>query len=175
MPNLESDADTTVSPPFNLDLTLQSDDFHTEWQRCSLVANYLAEYLAYQFPERGRAENLISMVTNELLEALTHLTPENSTVVIQCSQHPDQVEISAQFQMRPGFAEAFNQFLGAATHNEAHYLDLLAGEITPGENFNQLGLAMLTHDFNVEIQNRLEPESQSVHTQLLIPIQELQI
>jgi len=110
--NFESGVETTTSPPFFIDFTLQSADFHTEWQRCSLLANYLAEYMAYQFPERGRAENLISMVANELLEAVTHLTPENSTLALECAQLPDQVQISAQFQVRAEFVGAFKDWYG---------------------------------------------------------------
>ena len=170
-----SGANESLKPLFTIEMSLQDQDFHSEWQRCSLLANYIAEYVAYQFKERGRAENLISTVANELLEAITYLTPGESSMSVSCSQLTDVIKLAVEFPIRSEVREAYMEFIQKYGEDDDRYLELLTGEIRPTEHFNQLGLAMLAHDFNVKIDTQLDDSSGRIHAQLFVPIEEFQL
>jgi len=54
----------TETPSAELEVTIQIDDLIANWKRIGFLANYFAEYVAYDFPQRERAENLLSTITN---------------------------------------------------------------------------------------------------------------
>lgn len=172
---INSGADESLKPLFSIEMTLQSQDFHSEWQRCSMLANYIAEYMAYQFPERDRAENFISTVTNELLETIAYLTPGKSSLSIRCSQFTDTIKLDAEFSIRSGVVDPYMDFMQNYRKNGNHYLELLTGEVSAEENFNQLGLAMLAHDFNIEIDTHLDDSKSYIRTQVIVPVEEFLI
>ena len=167
-----SEKQESLKPLFTIDMSLQSQDFHSEWQRCSLLANYIAEYVAYQFTERGRAENIVSTVANELLEAVTYLTPKESSMSISCSQFTDVIRLDLEFPVRSEALGAYMEFMKNYTQAGNDYLELLTGDNIPEEHFNQLGLTMLAHDFNIKIDTHLDDSINSVHSQVFIPIEE---
>lgn len=167
-----SEKQDSLKALFTIDMSLQSQDFHSEWQRCSLLANYISEYVAYQFTERGRAENIISTVANELLEAVTYLTPKESSMSISCSQFTDVIRFDMEFLVRSEALSAYMGFMKNYAEAGNGYLELLTGDTIPDEHFNQLGLTMLAHDFNIKIDTRLDDRINSVHSQVFIPIEE---
>ena len=66
-------------------LTLPAQDLQLDWRRFSLVANYLAEYSAYHFEQKDRAENLISSVFYELIERLASSSRREARLDIRFS------------------------------------------------------------------------------------------
>jgi hypothetical protein len=66
-------------------LTLPARDLQLDWRRFSLVANYLAEYSAYHFEQKDRAENLISSVFYELIERLASSSRREARLEIRFS------------------------------------------------------------------------------------------
>jgi hypothetical protein len=71
-----------ASPQFAIELTFPVHEFQQDWKQCSLLANYIAEYTAYQFDQQERAENIISTIANELLEAIVCLAPDESDLFL---------------------------------------------------------------------------------------------
>jgi len=170
---MNSGAEESSKPLFTIEFALQNQDFHSEWTRCSLLANYMAEYVAYQFTERGRAENLISTVVNEILEAITYLTPGESSMSIRCSQLTDMIRLDMDFSVRSDVLEPYMEFMQKFDDIENRYLELLTGEVNLDVNFNQLGLVMLAHDFNVRIDSQLDDSKNSILSQIFVPVEEL--
>lgn len=168
-------ADIGLSSPLLFALTLEVDDFHREWSRCNLLANYVGEYIAYQFTQRERAENLISTITNEFLESVIALAPGTSLLSLSYQQNLGELRIEAEHEILEGVRNAYLDFL-AGLHREQsrqQYLELLIADEQATGDFNQLGLTMLTHDFGVQFSAQSTAENDRCKTALLIPIEAL--
>jgi len=170
----EAGVDDVQKALFAIEMIFQDQDFHAEWPRCSMLANYIAAYVAYQFPQYGRAENLISTAVNELLESITYLSPGQSHLSLNCLQFSDLIRLDAKFPIREDVAFSYTQFMQKLSTSESQYLKLLTHEVKSNENFNQLGLAMLVHDFNIKFNTTLDEEGSSIQTQVFIPTKEFQ-
>src|SRR4051794_23318969 len=98
-------------PFFAIELLVQSQDIQDRWQRCNMLANYIAEYVAYQFPEREWAENLLSTVTNEFLEAIAYLAPSRAEMTLCCTQFAGNLMIEIKHSLHPHSSEPYLAFL----------------------------------------------------------------
>ena len=170
--------DTTASaaPFFTIELLVQAQDIQDRWQRCNMLANYIAEYVAYQFPEREWAENLLSTVTNEFLEAIACLSPRRSELTLRCTQFAGNLMIEIKHSLRPNAIEPYLTFLrelaGAAIDDI--YFGLLTATERPEVSFNQFGLAMLVHDFHTRIVAQLDDATGQICIQVGVPTEEIQ-
>ena len=156
------------------ELTLQAHDFYAEWKRCNMVANYVSEYASYQFPQRERAENLISTIANEILESVVRLAPDSSDLVLRCEQTATGLQLETEHFIRPETAAEYQEFLAGlrAETSEELFLELLTDDDPPANTFNQLGLAMLVQDFGVSLTDSLDAATNRICTQAAIAIEE---
>ncbi|MCA9933769.1 MAG: hypothetical protein H6662_18435 [Ardenticatenaceae bacterium] len=164
-----------MSPLFALKLTFPAQDFQTNWTQCSLLANYMAEYTAYQFTQQERAENIISTVANELLETAVHLATPHSDLTLHLEQHAAGLQLEVSLLPQPDLATAYTAFLQdlADDVGEQAYMQWLTAVTIPPHYFNQLGLMMIAHDFSVRITS-VSLASERICTRLFIPNEELQ-
>ena len=150
---------------------LPSHRFIEDWNLCSALSNYLSTYISYEFEKTELAENLISMVLNELLEAVCFSSADNTQFFLTL-QHTDNdgLKIDIRHNVRPEIRDnycAFIKELGAledpAARNDL-YMNLLTEESADDlSGFNQLGLAMIVSDFGVNfILDHNEKNSDSV-------------
>jgi len=166
--------------PFSFDLSFLIADFQQEWGRCNMAANYIAAYAAYQFPQRERVENLISTVTNELLETAVCLASSQSDLQIHYTQLDDGLHLDMTHNIREEILAPYTTLLGLLTgkgNHDALYLKLLTDKEEASIHFNQLGLTMITHDFGAQLAAKLTDETSAkrMQTQLFIPIKELSV
>lgn len=151
----------TETPSAELEVTVQIDDLHADWKRISHLANYFAEYIAYDFPQRERAENLLSTITNEILESVVHLAPAQTALRLHCAHLHDTLMLDVKHQvkdeMRPDYV-LFVEKLGIGD-GEVAYLQMLTADAKPEGYFNQLGLMMLEYDFDVQLSLNIEKEN----------------
>ena len=161
--------------PLSIELTLQAEDFHAEWKRCNMLANYIAEYIAYQYIQRERAENLISTIANEFLEAIVHLAPGKSELTIRCTQLETGLRLNADHQIHSQISTAYADFVKDLCQeaSDVSYLELLTSTQQPNQYFNQLGLTMLAHDFGACMKVNFQDENH-VATEILIATEEFQ-
>jgi len=169
--------DNTASstPFFAIALLVQAQDIQDRWQRCNMLANYIAEYVAYQFPEREWAENLISTVTNEFLEAVACLSPGRAELALRCTQYAGNLLIEIEHSLRPNTIQPYLAFLSelsGATIDDI-YFGLLTAADRPELSFNQFGLAMLVHDFHVCIAARIDDATGRIRIQVGVPTKEI--
>jgi hypothetical protein len=167
------EAEATL-PKLEFECALDAADFHKEWVRCSMLANYVAGYTAYQFVRREWAENLISTVANDFLEAVIRLSPDGDSLTVHCTQYAESLLLEVSHRLRPEMAQAYRAFLTDASTKDidALYFQLLTAAERPQPAFNQLGLMMLVHDFGAHLASRLE-DAGAVVTRVFIPTQEL--
>ena len=165
----------TSPPALEFECALEAGDFNHEWVRCSMLANYVAQYTAYQFVRREWAENLISTVTNDFLEAIIRLTPEKNSITLRCAQYEDNLLLEMVHGLRPELVQPYQIFLNdACTKNtDTLYFQLLTISDRPMPAFNQLGLIMLVHDFGARLAARLDEATGMVHTRVFISTKEL--
>ncbi|MBN1875088.1 MAG: hypothetical protein JXA33_12720 [Anaerolineae bacterium] len=161
----------TESQHFAFELTVQNNDFLTEWQRCNMVANYVADYTAYQFAQRERAENLISTITNELLETVVRVAPGEGDLLLRCVQMETGLLLETYHQVRAAMIAPFRDFIATLNHADLDdlYLTWLTTETQPAMAFNQLGLIMLVHDFGARVEIYWDDPQGHIHIQVFIP------
>ena len=158
-------------PDFKMEIDLTAADFLTEWKRCNMVANYLADYSAYEYKNREQAENLFSTIINELLEAIARLAETTSVIHFKLQPEDEQLSIlvdhECQAPLVPHYAD-FVQNIGQDSGN-ALYLELLVNDDLPAPAFNQLGLAMIVHDFGGRINLEQRGDTPFLCTRVSIP------
>lgn len=173
-----------VSPPhpepstalFVIELTFPVDEFQRDWKQCSLLANYIAEYTAYQFDQQERAENIVSTIANELLEAIVSLAPAQSDLIIHLEQLEDGLQLKASHLVQENLISPYVQFLEELKPGIADepYLNLLTTPEPTDHYFNQLGLMMISHDFGARIVRMPTMQPDRICTQLFIANEEFQ-
>jgi hypothetical protein len=164
------------TPDLAFELTLQARDFYAEWKRCSMVANYISEYASYQFPQRERAENLISTIANEILESVVRLAPDTSDLVFRCEQTASGLLLETEHFIRPEAAAGYQEFLAclrAETSEELFLRLLTTDDERPVPTFNELGLTMLVQDFGVHLSDTLDAATNRICTKAAIAIEEM--
>lgn len=158
-------------PPLTFEIHMQAGDLQEHWKRCNMVANYIAEYVSYQFTEREWAENLISTVTNEFLEAVSSLSPAEADLSVRCRHRERDLLIEIEHGLRPDIAQSYAALLDELGHevSDEQYLSRLTAD-RPLVGFNQLGLTMIAHDFGVHIVGSLNSTQSHASIQVVVPI-----
>lgn len=169
---IEIGAYEQANPPtlFAIEVRLPAADLQEHWRRCNMLANYVAEYAAYQFAEREWAENLISTVANEFLEAVVRLSPADAELTLRCAQAPDSLLVELLHGVRPEVHAPYGELLRALGGGgvDALYFELLSAA-RPSLDFNQLGLAMVAHDFRAAIAARLDAREGRASVRVRVP------
>jgi hypothetical protein len=152
--------DLAIAPP-QLEVSVQIDDLHADWKRISYLANYFAEYIAYDFPQRERAENLLSTITNEILEAVVHLAPAQTTLLLRCAHQGDTLTLDVKHQVKAELRPDYMHFVKKLGEDDGEqaYLQMLTADVKPEAYFNQLGLMILEYDFDVHLSLDLKQEN----------------
>ena len=170
----KQDFSETSSPIFTLAFQFNTQDFSTEWKRLNLLANYVAEYLSYQFARREKAENLLSTITNEVLEAIIHLSPSDAVFSMNFLQFPWGIRLDIDHTVSENLLVDYQTFIAKITQSsgEDMYHNLMIEEVRPSDYFNQLGLLMLVHDFDTGLAAQPGSTAHQICTQITIPTEE---
>lgn len=156
-------------------LILPAHDFSLDWRRYSLVSNYVAEYSAYHFDQKDRAENLISSVLYELVEYLASSSRRESKIDIQffsvkgwllfevaASIPPEEVSI-----LKEALTELQQADLGV------YYQELLSSDLEMLSNKKKLGMAMIAHDYHAQISALLDEQGGTAVLRTLLSEEEI--
>lgn len=159
-----------MPPPFAIELSFPVQEFQKDWKQCSLLANYIAEYTAYQFEQQERAENIVSTITNELLEAVVTLAPAQSDLIIHLEQQNEGLQIKTSHLVQEDLFSPYVKFLEELEPGIADepYLNLLTSSDEAEHEFNQLGLMMISHDFGAQIARQPTMQPDRICTQIFI-------
>jgi hypothetical protein len=142
----------------HLRLVVPVKDFVLDWRRYNLVSNYVAEYSAYYFEHKDKAENLISSVPYELIEHMAASSRHEARLDIQFCTTAEWLlfELSSSFsrQELERLRETLKSILEADI--ESYYTALLEEELEKPATRRVLGLAMVAHDYRAELSAALE-------------------
>jgi len=164
-----------AAPAFAIELSLPAQDLQNQWRRCNMLANYIAEYVAYQFPEREWAENLISTVTNEFLEAIVSLSPAEAAIRLSYLQRAGDLQIEIEHGLRAAAVASYTAFLDqlASSDTDELYFGLLTAPDRPALDFNPFGLVMLVHDFKAHVSAHLAESLPRIQIKVVVPTSEI--
>src|SRR4051812_35768083 len=155
----KTEAYKASAPSMDLEITVRVDDLHADWKRVSYIANYFAEYMAYEFPQRERAENLLSTITNEILEAVINLAPDQTILLVQCRHFGSGFVLDVRHHVKAELSSSYVLFVESLqSEDDKAYLQMLTSDVQPEAYFNQLGLMMLEYDFDVRLSLNMEEE-----------------
>jgi hypothetical protein len=156
-------------------LSLPAHDLQLDWRRFSLVANYLAEYSAYHFEQKDRAENLISTVFYELIERLASSSRREARLEIRFSAFAGWLLFELRSSLPAEELGRLRELLGElqAGDQEAYYRRLLAADLEAEANRRKLGLAMVAHDYQARLSGQLDAGDGSVVLRALVGEQEI--
>jgi hypothetical protein len=156
-------------------LTLPANDLQLDWRRFSLVANYLAEYSAYHFEQKDRAENLISSVFYELIERLAGSSRREARLDLSFTAFADWLlfELHSSFPAEElaRIRELLVELQGG--DQEGYYRSLLAADLDAEANRHKLGLAMVAHDYHARLSGLLDARDGTVVLRALVEEQEI--
>jgi hypothetical protein len=156
-------------------LSLPAGDFHLDWRRYSLVANYLAEYSAYFFEQKDRAENLISTVFYELIERLASCSRGEARLDIRFSAASGWLLFELATSFPAGEVASLRTLLEELLGSDVagYYGRLLASDLETETNRRKLGLAMVAHDYQARLSGTLDEADGSVTLRALVSEQEI--
>jgi hypothetical protein len=156
-------------------LTLPAQDLQLDWRRFSLVANYLAEYSAYHFEQKDRAENLISSVFYELIERLGSSSLEEARLDIRFSAFAGWMLFELRSSLSAEELSRIRELLAELQggDREEYYRSLLSADLENEANRHKLGLAMVAHDYNARLSGSLDASDGSVVLRALVGEQEI--
>ncbi len=131
-------------PPLSaIEMEVQPLDLVTEWRRCGMIADFMAEYIVHGFELRETARSVLSTVMNELVENAAKFSADSRTPARASIRHHGQV---VHLEIRNAATEAHVQRLGGLLAELAGG-DANAVWRTRLEDRRGLGLAMLARDY----------------------------
>ena len=174
MDTRKNDLNHNSPDDFKLEIDLNSSDFHAEWKRCNMVANYLADFTAYEYQHREQAENLFSTIINELLEAVARLAAFKSVIRLALRPQSGRLSIRVEHECQAALVSHYTDFVQQISHQvgDSLYVNLLTEEDSGAPDFNQLGLAMIVHDFGGVIELEQRGDTPFMNTVVSIPTKE---
>ncbi len=167
--------DNPIPPStFGIEINVPVQDIQTEWSRCSMLANYIAEYVAFEYEHREWAENLLSTISNELLETAVYLAPDISDLELKINKNEDAFLVTMTHLVKNPLLDHYETFIHSLESGQKQeiYLNWLTHSEENAPYFNQLGLCILTNDFDAQLHVQNESENR-VETILHLPIKEL--
>jgi hypothetical protein len=148
----------------HLRLTVPVKDFALDLRRYNLISNYVAEYSAYYFEHKDRAENLISSVLYELVEHLTAGSRHEARLDIQlCSTSQWLLfDLSSSFSREAlqKLRETLGQLMSPDL--DSYYTSLLEEDAEATAGRRVLGLAMIAHDYHAQLSASMRADTGAV-------------
>ena len=137
----------------SLDLEVVPIDLLTEWRRCGMVADFMAEYMVHAFERRDVARSILSTVTNELVENAAKFSAEKRAVAhVSIRHHGDVVHAEVRNEADEAHVQHLRELLADLARSGA-----IAVFQRRLEGRRGLGLAMLAKDYGATVGATIEP------------------
>ncbi len=147
-------------PEAHLELSVNSIDLKTRWQRCGLLSDLVAGYISAAYPEGGFGVtspvfNSISTVFQELIENAAKFSRHREAVIRIRIKHYNRVlKLEVQNDATPGFGQKFEAHLKTlftAQDLDALQVSMIESRAQTNSNQSGIGLLMLLKDYPVKI------------------------
>ena len=134
----------------------------SNWQRCSLTANFLSTFQSPQSKNKKSVTSILSTIVNELLEsAIKYSADKTRNINIGFSTKGSSLYFEITLTSDALDAFQFQKFYEKYLENEGSdtvILELLEEDSTSDKTSFTLGLLSLKQDYNAEIGIKITPE-----------------
>lgn len=143
-------------------ITLQTlpIDLIVQWQRCSIIADFFASYLAYHFENRSSATHAVSSGLNELVENIAKFSADKQQPVrVVVTHFGDHLRVETHNEALRPQAEALARRLDRMTTVDAEelFVEQLEHTASADRAASGLGLIALKKDYRAAIGATLTP------------------
>jgi hypothetical protein len=154
-------------------------DAITEWSRCSMVADFVAQFVAANFDDRDSARMILSTLVNELVEnGVKFSSRPLATVALTLLHLGDTLRVEVRNTTDAERVQRLSSWLGQLEAKDADKLFLERLEEPPGGigRGSGIGLLILKKDYGARIAARVAPDGDSfvVDMQVTLNAEELE-
>jgi hypothetical protein len=130
-----------------IELEVVPIDLLTEWRRCGMVADFMADYMVHAFERRDVARSILSTVANELVENAAKFSSNKRGMARVAIRHHGEV---VHAEVRNGSTEKHVQALREVL-SDLQREDATAVFRRRMEDRRGLGLALLAKDYGATV------------------------
>lgn len=129
-------------------------DLVIQWRRCGMIADFLADFLAYNFKHKDTARNVISTVLNELLENAVKFSPEkHRRASLALIYHGETIRIQTRNTSNKKHVASLQRLVErlCSEDPELLFLEQLEYSATEDPDASGLGIVTLKKDYLARI------------------------
>ena len=161
-----------LTPEAQLELHITAIDLTTHWQRCSVISDMIAGYIAHAYPggflgPKSAIYSSISTIFQELIEnAARYSRQRGGAITIRIKHYSRVVRIELQNDTMPSVGQRFEEYLKtlfAAEDLDALHMQIMENQ-TRGGRQSGIGLLWLLKDYPVKLGMRFMRESDDHET-----------
>jgi hypothetical protein len=139
--------DARSRPLSAIEMEVVPIDLVTEWRRCGMIADFMADYMVHGFERRDTARSVLSTVVNELVEnAAKFSADKRATAHVSLRHHGESVHAEIRNEASDAHVEDLRELLGDLARDDprAVFERRLHGR-------RGLGLALLARDYRATV------------------------
>jgi hypothetical protein len=130
-----------------LELEITPIDLLTEWRRCGMIADFMADYMARHFEPRETARSVLSTVLNELVENAAKFSADKRAAAhVSIRHHGEVVHAEIRNETTDDRVDELREVLSALVRDGATAVFRRRMEDRRG-----LGLALLARDYGTTL------------------------
>jgi hypothetical protein len=130
-----------------IELDVVPIDLLTEWRRCGMVADFMADYMVHAFERRDVARSILSTVANELVENAAKFSSSKRTPAhVAIRHHGEVVHAEVRNDASEKQVQALREVLADLARDDATAVFRRRVEGRHG-----LGLALLAKDYGATV------------------------
>ncbi len=128
-------------------------DLLTQWRRCGMISDCLADYMSYAFEHRAVARSILSTIVNELVENVAKYSADKlATARVALEHHGTTLVVESRNVAGPRHVETLGQVLAELASSEAAAVFARAIAQRRG-----LGLALIASDYGATLAATVAP------------------
>jgi hypothetical protein len=142
-----------AQPLSAIELAVVPIDLVTEWRRCGMVADFMADYMVHAFERRDVARSILSTVANELVEnAAKFSSNKRATAHVAIRHHGEVVHAEVRNAATERHVQGLREVLSDLARGDATAVFHRRVERRLG-----LGLALLARDYGAAVGASVAP------------------
>ncbi len=131
-------------------------DLVTEWRRCGMVADFMADYMVHAFERRDEARSILSTVANELVENAVKFSAEKRAAAhVSIRYHGEVVHAEIRNEATNDHVQDLRELLADLARDDAAAVFRRRMEDRRG-----LGLALLARDYRATVGATVAPSGE---------------
>lgn len=144
----------------HLELSVNSIDLKTRWQRCGFISDLVAAYISAAYPEEGFSPtspvfNSVSTVFQELIENAAKFSRHREAMIrVRIKHYNSVLKLEVQNDATPAFGQQFEghlKTLFSGQDLEALQVSMIESRAVSNSNQSGIGLLMLLTDYPVKL------------------------